>query len=445
MEFIKRNLLQITLLALVGVYLYTRLPFFLKYLVPGFHVDTFTYYYPAWLMRNGLWGEIRNMPTDLPMGYPFFLALLYKVPNIGIVVIQSLFQLFASLFLLWTSFRYFGKYAAFLGLLILAYSFDSNLIGFETNLYTESLFTSFIFLFIATFIKTLYKPSAGHLIPLFLITTILVLIRPNGLLFLAGPALILILHHKDIKLRKFLLVVYLTQFLFLSVLNFGIKGYFFPVEAERYEKVVVSTLNHFRDEQPSNPESPKPTFTPKGILLVQNLEAFSTEYSSFYYSRIPSLIDQFEQRKYYDAFDARFPLPDSLRFEILKDIKDYRVDQMEKPNLDQKNYLYLIHLFNKAHTIFIKNKLVLALFSLPAFLVLFLLFKRRKMQKEGFLYLVAVFFYFINIVFSTMGHTRFQARYINTFDVFVYFGLFMLFVLAMNHFQAKKSPEGAER
>ena len=429
---------QIFLFALVLAYLYTRLPFFLKYLVPGFHVDTFTYYYPAWLMRNGLWAEIRNMPTDLPMGYPFFLALLYKVPNIVIIIIQSVFQLFASLYLLRICFRYFGNHAAFFGLLILAYYFDSNLLGFETNLYTESLFTSFIFFFIAFFIKSLHRPTWGHLLGLFIVITLLLLIRPNGLLFLAGPALILLMHWENSYLKKFILSAFVIQFLFLSVLNLAVKGYFFPVEAERYKKVLITTMDHLKGQETERPDIKKVSFTPKGELLTQNLKAFSIEYSSFYYSRIPSLIDQFEQRKYYDAFDAKYPLPDSVRYDMLKDIKDYRVDQIEKPDLSLKNYLYAIHLFNKAHTIFIKNNLVLALFSLPALLVFILFLKRRKLSTTEFLYLVSVFFYYLNILFSTLGHSRFQARYINTFDVFVYFGLFMLFIMAINYYQKKK-------
>jgi hypothetical protein len=333
---------------------------------------------------------------------------------------------------------HFGRYSLFFGFLLMAYYFDSNLIGFETNLYTESLFSSFIFLFIAIFIKCLYRPSWVNLPGLFFITSALVLIRPNGLLFLAGPVFILFMHLSNARVRKFLLAAYVVQFIFLSGLNLTVKGYFFPVEAERYKKVVVSTLNYIGNKEAEKPEEKKLTFTPKGELLMQNLKAFSTEYSSFYYSRIPSLIDQFEQRKYYDAFDARYPLPDSVRIEILKEIKDYKVDQIEKPDLGQKNYLYLIHLFNKAHTIFIKNNLVLAIFTLPAFFLVFLFLKKRKISKEEFLYLASVFFYYINVVFSTLGHTRFQARYISTFDIFVYFGLFMLFLLVLDYLKKKK-------
>ena len=332
----------------------------------------------------------------------------------------------------------------FFGFFILAYFFDSNLLGHETFLYTEPLFISTIFIFISVLMNTVMNFKRVNLIQLFIIVAILILIRSNGVVFIFAPLIVLAIKYRKKNILKLIIAGYFLLFLFLSSINLGMKGYFVPVEFNRYKKVIILNLQGVKNKEKEIADPIYKVRTPKWTLIRENLMEWSTENSSFYYSRIPVLIDEFEDRKNFYAIHPYFTISEKCKEPILKDLVEYRVDHLKKPDINQKNFLYSIHLFNKAHTIFIKNNLVLALFTLPAFLVFILFLRRRKLSNEEFLYLVSVFFYYINILFSTLGHSRFQPRYINTFDVFVYFGLFMLFIMAMNHYQTKKGIKAGE-
>jgi hypothetical protein len=418
--------MKISLIAILVAYCFTRLPFFLCYLVPGINTDTFTYYYPAYLLKVGMASEIRYLPTDLPLGYPLFLYLLFNVPNTLIIIIQSLIQLGASLFLVFVLIKYFGKISIVFSILLVGYYFDSSFLAFEANLYTESLFISFSFILLSFSVLSIMHFKLKYIVPLFIVITILILLRSNGVVFLIVPFFVLWANQWKKRFFKYLTFGFLIQLFFLSMLNYSVKGYFFPFELHRY-KSVISELN-VSGAVPNDQNISAFAFEKQSQLEMfkKNLQAYSTEYASFYYSRLPSIIDQYESRKTYSAFDGRLALPDSVRNFILKDLKYFDVRGLSMPGLEERNVIYLVHVFSKGFSFFIKNNFVFALFIMaPLFVFIFYLRRGFILKHEVFL-LLLITVYALNIIFSTIGHFRFQPRYILVFDIMVLLGFFLL-------------------
>lgn len=426
-----KRFLYLSFLLMLIAFLAARFPFYYSCLVPEFHHDTFDYYYTAFLIKNNLFSELRNLPIDIPLGYPFLLALFYNSPNIFILIFQSAVFFAASICLFSVAFRHFGKYSFLLLLLIVLYYFNHSQIRFETSLYTESMFISLIFFFTAIFVKTVFVKSRFSIVLLFIVTTLLIMFRPNGIIFIIAPAsLLLISAFRTKKYVRIILLGYILQVLVLSSLNLIYKGYFFPVEYKRYIAVFkenpTSKINVSDNSDTGN--SVPFIHSSKSPALLRGYFAYSDEYPSFYYTTIPVRIHQFQERKEYAAFNGLLEINPQLKSEFLKDIENIDPGEIKEPVQKEKNFTFFVNIIAQLQNLLVQNIIFLFAFVLSFFLILYLWIIKKK-RNDMFLIIIMMFvIYCCNVIFSAFGNS-FEYRYFIVFDSLVWCGVFVAIYL----------------
>src|SRR5258706_11565897 len=111
----------------------------------------------------------------------FLIAAANKLHTgyISVVMVQLLFNALATYSLYRLCLRFSNRSTAFLCLLLFIFNYSFQ--TFNTFLYTESLFYSFIIL-LSCYLLQLTRITAGHLIKLILFLLLISLTRPSGLL-----------------------------------------------------------------------------------------------------------------------------------------------------------------------------------------------------------------------------------------------------------------------
>ncbi len=426
-----KTVLYLSFLLMLITFFAARFPFYYSFFIPEFHHDTFDYYYTAFLIKNNLSSELHNLPIDIPLGYPFLLVLFYNSPNIIILIFQSLVFFTASICLFSVAFKHFGKYSFFLLFLIVIYYFDHSQIRFETSLFTESIFISLIFFFMAIFIKAVLVKSKISIALLFIVTTLLIMFRPNGIIFIVAPAsLLLISAFRNKKLVRLILFGYFLQIIMLSSLNLIYKGYFFPVEYKRYievfkenpsSKISVSDNSDAGNSVPFIHSSKSP-------VLLRGFFAYTDEYPSFYYSTLPVRINQFEERKNYAAFNGSLEINPQLKSAFLKDFELINASEIKEPVQGERNFTFFINIIAQLQHVLVQNIIFLFAFVLSFFLILYLWIIKKK-RNDMFLIIIMMFvIYCCNVIFSAFGNS-FEYRYFIVFDSLVWCGVFVAIYL----------------
>ncbi|MFA5196038.1 MAG: glycosyltransferase family 39 protein [Bacteroidales bacterium] len=430
-KFQNKNFLLITGLSLIIlIFLYTRLPFYINYFAPRLTSDSYVYYYIAYLIKNNRIGEISKMAIEVPLGYPLLLTAFFNVSRVLVIVFQSLMFLGASIYIYSTAAKYFNEKSLFLLVILLLYFFDNSILSFEFSFHTESLFVSFTFLLLAFLINLVYSNKKKYLFLVFISIIFLALIRSNGYVYFIIPFMFLIF--KQYRNKKFIAKTalgFLAVLLVLSSLNLYFKNYFFPIEKQRILSTITNKNTLLNDEnKKSFGETYIKPHSTKNELVRYYLSCYYEENASFYYSALITMLNIFEDNKKSTSHWLPYQITPEIRTAILKDIKDRYVENIKKPDVSKKNYLYIIHLGNKMYFYLLRNVGVYIIVLLSFLTSVFLLFKNASLDKDKFLIITAVSFYFINILLAVFSNVSTNSRYIVTFDIFILYSFFMTII-----------------
>jgi hypothetical protein len=429
---IPKSILYVGLILLLVFFCITRLPFYLHYFFPRVTSDSVFYFYIAYLFKIGNFEEVRNLPMDLPMGMPLFYYALFNVSRLVIIYIQSILFFISTCFLFYTVHKYFSKKAVILLGIIILYYFDNSVLLFEFGYYTESLFISFIILFISFVIHFVYSKRFLFLYLIFGTMICLALIRSNGYVFFVAPLLFFALQSFQNKLFiKHLLIAYFSFTIFLSSLNLYIKGYFFPVEYKRIEATLNNRYHnkeYITEETKAIEDYFKQISLPKSKLFMHYSISFTHEKANYYYSVLPKIISSYHNMNNATRTELKDKITPQVQKEMLFDLLDIK-PLVIPPKYENKDLYYFIHLIAKTYHILLKN-IILYLLIITVFIYsIYALIKSRNLKQELFFIFFCVFLYFTNVLFTTLGNPFVIInRYVETFDILILFSMFVSIV-----------------
>jgi len=379
------------------------------------------------------------MAIEVPLGYPLLLAAFYNVSRVFVIVFQSFLFLGSAIYLFVSTLKYFREKALFLLVILLLYFFDNSVLSCEFTYHTESLFISFTFLFLAFLINLVYSNKNKYLFLVFITVMFLALIRSNGYVYFIIPFMFLIV--KQFRNKKFIaktVLGFLAVLLTLSSMNLYFKNYFFPVEKQRILSTITNKNTLLTDE---NKKSFGVTYikphSAKNELVRYYLTCYYEEKASFYYSVLVTMLNIFEDDKKITSHWLPYQITPAIRTAILKDIKEWNVENIKKPDISKKNYLYLIHLGSKLYFYLLRNVVVYIIVLLSFLYCVFTLLKKSNTDKDKFLIIAAVSLYFINILFAVFSNVTANDRYIVTFDIYLLFALFLTIINVYAYFMVK--------
>lgn len=434
-NFLQKYDAWIGALAFLFVVFFTHAPFFLFIPVPGISMDTFNYF---WFAKEIFDGQLPvvNQPHDFPWGYPFFLYALKALGGniLNIVLAQTFIYALAGLWLI----RQFSKVVplggciAALGLIL--YTFQPYTIRHNLTLYMESLFTSTLFLLfgsVAMFFRA--KQTIAYFMIIFS-AFILMLIRPNGILMLAIPILILLVEavrrNREVGYYIFIILGFLTL---NASFNYHFKGKFEIGDSDRIKKVVGRFAERFgiykRDV--SGKIIVSPMQNPKEMIKAYVSNIYTSK-PSFYFSlqrmnyeyvvkkemAKDTALKMFDGRAYVDAYAPGLRLfvfdgynPDNYSAEIFS-------ERLKYDSVKQKSYwLKAVHF---AYELLNKSKVLLLLY-----LVFFLTFGYhvykwfKQLGNSNEIIIGCGLIHLINLISLPFIHNQFQARYIHVTEFVV--------------------------
>ncbi|RME04540.1 MAG: hypothetical protein D6805_02675 [Planctomycetota bacterium] len=189
-KFYKNHSLPLASLLVLGMFLFTRLPFYLYYPVVEFSPDTPSYYAIWWDIQQGIFPKF-SMRTP---GYPLFFGSLFLLKDswLFVITIQSLLSLLSILCFIYLLHKHFPLLTLPTAIALAAFSSSGTFLIFETSTFAESIYTptllfSFAFFFHAILTR---KPLPFAACSLFMAFAIL--IRPSALFFVVILALTLL-------------------------------------------------------------------------------------------------------------------------------------------------------------------------------------------------------------------------------------------------------------
>jgi hypothetical protein len=411
----------------------TRLPFYIHYFFPRVTSDSVFYFYVAYLFKIGNLAEVKNLPYDLPIGIPLFYYALFDVSRLTIIYIQSILFFITTSFLFFSVYKYFKKKALIILGIIILYYFDNSVLLFEFGYYTESLFVSFIILFISFTIHFVFSKRYMYLYLIFGTMIFLALIRSNGYVFFIAPLLFFALQSFQNRVFvKRLLISYFTFAVILSSLNLYIKGYFFPVEYKRIESTILNKNVLTQDDglYIDNPLT-------KSELFAAHMLSYYKEKPSFYHSALPSMIETIENVKTINRVEIWDKIDKNTRNMMFRDLLQRQSTSILAPSIENKDRYYIIHLFSKAYFYLLKNCIVYFVILISFVFTFVIFFKKKYLTPEIFLLFIPFFLYFLNVIFTVASNVNTNSRYITTYDILLLISLFII-ILTMVYFSKKQ-------
>ncbi|MEO8445919.1 MAG: hypothetical protein ABI528_00410 [bacterium] len=165
------------------VFLITRLPFLINYPVLVLSSDSASYCAAAFDIMN-LQMPLFDIRTP---GYPLFLSFVWMISKTAYAVslMQSLFTLAASIFLLFAFSRSYASLTILFAVSICGFISSTYYLLLESSILTEGLFTGMMMICSGFLVMALKENKNYQWILFSLTSAVLILIRPAGLFLLA--------------------------------------------------------------------------------------------------------------------------------------------------------------------------------------------------------------------------------------------------------------------
>jgi hypothetical protein len=174
---------------LLLVFLITRLQFFFSYPIVAINPDSTTYVSLVDAVNHGQWPQfIIRTP-----GYPFLIWLVTSIVDrwLAVILVQSVLALLSSVTLVYAVFRLRRALALPATLAMIGFFGSSHVLIFETSLITESLYTSCLVFFAATFLLAFGQNRPGFFALASFLMAFTILVRPSGMFYLVIYVLVL--------------------------------------------------------------------------------------------------------------------------------------------------------------------------------------------------------------------------------------------------------------
>ena len=457
-SFIEQYDFRLAALLFALAVFFTHAPFFLFAPFPGISMDTFDYFWFAKQIHDGAIPVLRQ-PVEIPWGYPLFLYI-NKALNFSIVE-TVLFQ--TIIFVLVSSFTIiqFSKHLKYGGLLVslglVLFTIQPHTIRHNITLYSESLYTSALILICGGLVSFIYTKSLKSFALLVFSVWCSMLVRPNGILLLSVPLLlIIILLVKRQRVLNYFLI-FVTFLIFDLAGNYYFKGKFSLGDSDR----VVMVFNNFKNKHFKKSPTPAP-YSIQKIEKDRNsnttTKLFSTYFlnftnakPSFYYSLLPtnyknlithkmpedSTLRMFDSKVLVDSFchDLRhfiFKGYPYLKYNTSKysSLLDY--------NLKTSKWMYSIHIFYEIPRKLIIYHVIYLLFWISIALIAYrflLNFERGDFQ---LLILFLSLIHLISLFLLPFMHGRFQLRYIHVSEFIVFINAILVLHYFLSSFSLLK-------
>ncbi len=429
-KFLYSNPLILSQTILLFSFIFSRLPFFIWLPIPEFYNDTCEYCYSALQMQNGYLPDI----AFLPPGYPVFLYLinLFSDKVITIVLIQNLLTLASSLFLVYVVAKYYKKISIAVSIAISIFIMDTVSIYHDSNILTESIYTSSLIFWVAMFIFAFNSKnkfvwlvfSVSFFFPAF--------IRSNGIYtyFFMAIGLIFLFVNKFKKKHYFylLLPLFLINLAWASY-NYYKSDMFMFGNPGRYKTTIIKTLNNIQPfTNQKQPHDRIRTFTMYWLqIAVRN--------NNFYFKEIPRRFEElyvFKKRRSNRKHKSIFG-----NFIVNKEVQEYMFKEYNSTILDKKlienvikadvyNYLnqrdkpgkkyYNIWLFMYYNYYLFHNLFFRSFIWIFLFLYIFAktgikLIKSKFKDKQAFIINTLTLVHLLSIIIITLMHGRYIDRY----------------------------------
>ncbi|MBN1292896.1 MAG: methyltransferase [Candidatus Latescibacteria bacterium] len=178
-----KTLLIISYGLVVTAFFIPRVPIFFGNILPIIQPDTNSYFLPVNQIFDG---QLPLFETRTP-GYPIFLAMIFLIyPKLlPVILIQNLFTLMSSLFLLWVIQKTYPRLVFLCTLAIVAHVTMPILVGHDFSILTESLYTSILVIFVGLYILAIHRRKPWLFSLCSVVGGYAILVRPSGL-FLFG-------------------------------------------------------------------------------------------------------------------------------------------------------------------------------------------------------------------------------------------------------------------
>lgn len=441
--------------------LFTHVPFFIYLPIPGISMDTFNYF---WFAREICLGHlpIINQPHDFPFGYPLFIASLKKLGfNVtSMVFAQTIIYTLSSIWVIY-QFSKSIKYGGIVtGLALSIYTFQPYTINFNLRLYMESLYTSGLLLLAANIVWFLRRKNYTSFLSILFCVLWTMLIRPNGILMVSIP-LLLIIYSFFQKLNYKLFTLSLIGMIGINMAG----NYFFKAsltfgDTKRIEKVIGNLQKRY--EKPTSTKDTKQYEKHKQKYFGSAVILFQTYFSnilspkpSYYYSMqhtnyellVKQKMPEDINLKFFDGFFSVDTFAPGLR-QFLFEGFDYRqfnntyfanlVDYEHSPkNLWMYSVHLLYELYNKSRT----SYLIYIIF----WFILFWAIYQRIILRVGLIQydiiLLLCIVHLIPLISLPFIHTRFQSRYIHVSEFIVYLVFFVGIFTYLNSKSVDSSKE----
>ncbi len=342
------------------------------------------------------------------------------------------------------------------------YLMDSFKLSIDTQLYTESIYSSSILLICGLFICLINSKNKWIWIFFSISLIFPPLIRSNGIyiyLLLLFLLLFIIFNKYHLKFYFLLLLPVLLLNILWGLYSIKVDGIFSITNSKRVN-YVIDYSQHYRlgDKKIRDKKiSFNNYIKDKSILLGKYINNISVLKAQFYYSIIPTRYDKlFIQDKIHKPdlmMDLKtrewISLKESIRKLVYKDYF-YKTDPFKNiiSEFNVKNkynnlWLFLYHIYYKIYDIFFLN-IIWFIISLIIFIYTFIsLIKNRFNNKIIFLINSFCLLHFIAIITITIGHGRFQARYSYVTE-FVYYLIPVFFILFL-HTASKKNRKTIQK
>jgi len=430
---------------LLCCFIFAYLPFFIYAPFPRVGWDSFSYYYLAeHIFRLDF--PVTNMSIDLPVGYSIFLAIakVFSLNIIHITFIHTLLFFLSCCFLTINTPSYFRFGSILSAIALVIFILQPLTIHFNFKIFVDSFYTSSL-IFIVGCVFRYYK--SGSLFSFFLIllgVMFACLLRGNGIVMYIVPVLIIIFNFYNKKKVLSLLVLFFSFLLINSLINYIVKGYFFPGDKERISFIYRYNAN--KEKTVDNPQ-----------LLIIKKDMYKKYLKNFSAHNYPNFYSWVLPYSYIHIVEARMDLDTTLRTfrgELVNELNPKLVsivfEGYDFEKYKEKEYFGNINFnYPERHGFRNTNKWIYANYwltekmrkmkinvfiywifwlGLKLFLILniYKLFKSKTIDFLAFVLLLIVFIHLLSLLILPHIHGRFLPRYIYPTEFIVYLSAALL-------------------